>query len=120
MKFNRFLGFGGMEIETAFRYNLPITFIIMNNNGIYAGLDSTTFEEIQKDTHPCLAIPPTSLLPNIKYDKLSLAFEGFQGFSAKTPDGIFYYLESTFLLIKYFNKKIKFRIRKCIESQFKC
>jgi len=31
-------GFGGMEIETAFRYNLPIIFIIFNNNGIYGGL----------------------------------------------------------------------------------
>jgi 2-hydroxyacyl-CoA lyase 1 len=47
-------GFGGMEIETAFRYNLPITFIIMNNNGIYAGLDEKTFNEIQQDNDPCL------------------------------------------------------------------
>jgi hypothetical protein len=60
----------------------------MNNNGIYAGLDRGMFEEIQKDTHPCLAIPPTSLLPGIQYDKLSLAFEGFKGFSVATPEGI--------------------------------
>ena len=37
-----------------FRFNLPIIFIIINNNGIYAGLDEKTFKEIQKDNHPCL------------------------------------------------------------------
>ena len=72
------------------RYNLPITFIIFNNNGIYAGLDEQTFADIQTDTHPALAIPPTSLLPNIKYDQFSKAFDGFQGFSAKTPEGNFF------------------------------
>src|SRR5215207_4619805 len=30
-------GFSGMEIETACRYKLPITFIIVNNNGIGGG-----------------------------------------------------------------------------------
>ena len=28
-------GFSGMEIETMFRYKLPIIVIIINNNGIY-------------------------------------------------------------------------------------
>jgi len=32
-------GFSGMELETACRYKLPIIFIIINNNGIYGGLD---------------------------------------------------------------------------------
>jgi hypothetical protein len=30
-------GFSGMEIETAVRFHLPITVVIINNNGIYAG-----------------------------------------------------------------------------------
>jgi 2-hydroxyacyl-CoA lyase 1 len=33
-------GFSGLELETAVRYKLPITFIIINNNGIYGGLDT--------------------------------------------------------------------------------
>lgn len=78
-------GFGGMEIETAYRYNLPIIFIVFNNNGIYAGLDSETFNAITQESDPCLTIPPTSLYPNIHYDKLSHAFDGFQGFNAETP-----------------------------------
>ncbi len=48
------LGFGGMEIETAFRYNLPIIFVIFNNNGIYGGLEKSAFSEIQKSGDPCI------------------------------------------------------------------
>ncbi len=47
-------GFGGMEIETAFRYNLPIIFIIFNNNGIYGGLDQETFDSVTSEGDPCL------------------------------------------------------------------
>jgi 2-hydroxyacyl-CoA lyase 1 len=47
-------GFGGMEIETAFRYNLPVIFVIFNNNGIYGGLDKATFEDLKNDGDPCL------------------------------------------------------------------
>ena len=31
-------GFSGMEVEVACRYNLPITFVIINNNGIGGGV----------------------------------------------------------------------------------
>jgi 2-hydroxyacyl-CoA lyase 1 len=47
-------GFGGMELETAFRYKLPIVFIIFNNNGIYGGLDKETFDDIQNSGDPCI------------------------------------------------------------------
>lgn len=40
-------GFSGMEIETMFRYKLPIVIVIVNNNGIYSGFDKETFMEIQ-------------------------------------------------------------------------
>ena len=33
-------GFSGMEVEVACRYNLPITFIIVNNNGIGGGINA--------------------------------------------------------------------------------
>jgi 2-hydroxyacyl-CoA lyase 1 len=32
-------GFSAMELETACRHSLPILFIIINNNGIYTGMD---------------------------------------------------------------------------------
>lgn len=40
-------GFSGMEIETMVRYKLPITIVIVNNNGIYGGFDNETFEAIR-------------------------------------------------------------------------
>jgi len=60
-------GFCGMEIEVACRYELPITFIILNNNGIYSGSES-----IQDRT----AIPATTLTPNSHYEKIMEAFGG--------------------------------------------
>lgn len=36
------------------RYQLPIIFIVMNNNGIYAGLDDDTFKEISDGSDPML------------------------------------------------------------------
>lgn len=38
-------GFSAMEIETVCRLGLPILFIIINNNGIYAGMDENAFKE---------------------------------------------------------------------------
>ena len=62
-------GFSGMEIETAcryrvdtmtlsiivnnnffYRYKLPIVFIIMNNNGIYRGMDNESWKTITDES----------------------------------------------------------------------
>lgn len=59
-------GFSGMEVETACRYNLPITFIIINNNGIMIGT---------KDFDP-QNIPPTAYTINARYEKIIEAFGG--------------------------------------------
>lgn len=40
-------GFSGMELETMVRYKLPITIVIVNNNGIYGGFDQETFDAIR-------------------------------------------------------------------------
>ncbi|XP_063159914.1 2-hydroxyacyl-CoA lyase 1 isoform X3 [Candoia aspera] len=45
-------GFSGMEVETICRHNLPIIIIIINNNGIYTGLDSETWKDILKLGEP--------------------------------------------------------------------
>lgn len=42
-------GFGGMEIETCFRYKLPIISVIINNNGIYGGVENTIWNEMRDD-----------------------------------------------------------------------
>lgn len=45
-------GFSGMEIETMFRYKLPIVIIIVNNSGIYAGVDAELYGELQNEGEP--------------------------------------------------------------------
>lgn len=42
-------GFSGMEVETMYRYKLPIVIIIVNNGGIYSGLDVETYNDIRSD-----------------------------------------------------------------------
>ena len=89
------------------RYQLPVIFIVMNNNGIYRGLDRDSWRSITQDTDQVLglrsvlnlancksvcnngffkiyySIPPTSLLYGIRYDKIASAF-GAKGYNAET------------------------------------
>ncbi|XP_018596148.1 2-hydroxyacyl-CoA lyase 1 isoform X3 [Scleropages formosus] len=41
-------GFSGMEVETMCRYKLPVIIIVVNNNGIYSGVDPHTWDELGK------------------------------------------------------------------------
>ena len=38
-------GFSAMEIETAARYNLPLQIFIINNNGIFTGVEELSAEK---------------------------------------------------------------------------
>jgi len=76
-------GFSGMEFETAARYKLPITFIIVNNSGIYAGLES---DELPDDRFS-LSMPVTQLSLAARYEKMALMVgeKGARGYLATTP-----------------------------------
>ena len=63
-------GFSGMEMETIVRYKLPIIVVIFNNNGIYGGFDEELFDDIRGDA-PSRNVPPTSLLPSVRYEKFT-------------------------------------------------
>ncbi|XP_074756578.1 2-hydroxyacyl-CoA lyase 1 isoform X3 [Athene noctua] len=78
-------GFSGMEVETICRYNLPILIIVVNNNGIYTGLDADSWKEMLKFGDPATCVPPVSLLPNSHYEKIMSAFGG-KGYFVKTPE----------------------------------
>lgn len=67
-------GFSGMELETIYRYNLPIVVIIVNNNGIYGGLDKELFQDIREGVDVTIATPPTSLLPSARYERMASIF----------------------------------------------
>jgi 2-hydroxyacyl-CoA lyase 1 len=60
-------GFSGMELETICRYQLPITIVVMNNNGIGGGLAEYPVNR---------PIPPNMLMPGARYEKLIEAFGG--------------------------------------------
>ncbi|KAI7864449.1 thiamine pyrophosphate enzyme, N-terminal TPP binding domain-containing protein [Spinellus fusiger] len=65
-------GFSAMELETAIRAKLPLLIIVINNNGIYYGLESDDYEQSRKSNN----LPPTSLSPETRYDMISEACGG--------------------------------------------
>jgi oxalyl-CoA decarboxylase len=69
-------GFSGMELETICRYQLPITTVIFNNNGVYRGTDVNP--RGGKD------VAPTVFVKGARYDKLIEAFGGI-GYHVTTP-----------------------------------
>jgi thiamine pyrophosphate-dependent acetolactate synthase large subunit-like protein len=62
------IGFSGMEIETACRYNLPVKIVVLNNGGIGGGIG-----HLPDDKN---AIPPRALIWGARYDKMMEAFGG--------------------------------------------
>jgi 2-hydroxyacyl-CoA lyase 1 len=69
------IGFSGMEMETICRHKLPITTIVINNNGIGGGVS-----ELRPDVPP----PPGALLPGARYEKVIEAFGG-RGYFVQQP-----------------------------------
>jgi 2-hydroxyacyl-CoA lyase 1 len=60
-------GFSGMEVETMCRYQMPITVVVINNNGIGGGVS---------ELRPGVAPPPSVLLPGARYEMVMQAFGG--------------------------------------------
>ena len=69
-------GFSGMEVETAMRYGLNITFVIVNNNGIGGG----------PDTLDPARVPPSAYTPQAHYEKMAEAFGGRGWFVTKVEE----------------------------------
>jgi len=66
-------GFSGMELETICRYELPVTTVVFNNNGVYRG------------DAPGTAYTPTGLLRDARYEKIIEAFGGAGYHVTDTP-----------------------------------
>ncbi|KAG8442951.1 hypothetical protein GDO86_011679 [Hymenochirus boettgeri] len=88
-------GFSGMEVETMCRYKLPIILIVVNNNGIYSGLDENTWNEMLKAGDPASNMPPVALMPNAHYEQVMMAFGG-KGHFAQTPEELQGALKASF------------------------
>ena len=62
------IGFSGMEIETACRYNLPVKIVVLNNGGIGGGIESFPEDRSQ--------LPPRVMAIGSGYVKIMDAFGG--------------------------------------------
>ena len=78
-------GFSGMEVEVACRYGMPITFIILNNNGISGGPDTINPEKVL----------PMQYVPKARYERVIEAFGG-DGYYVETPDELRPALDAAF------------------------
>ncbi|XP_063053992.1 2-hydroxyacyl-CoA lyase 1 [Engraulis encrasicolus] len=78
-------GFSGMELETMCRLKLPVLIIIINNNGIYSGVDSQTWKLLEEMGDLTTVAPPVTLLPDCRYDLMMSAFGG-RGYLVRTAE----------------------------------
>ncbi|KAK7205876.1 2-hydroxyacyl-CoA lyase-like protein 1 [Myxozyma melibiosi] len=72
-------GFSAMELETATRSDLPLAIFVMNNNGVYHGVDPEAY-----GTQSEKPLPSTALGFETRYDLISQAVGGI-GLVARTP-----------------------------------
>jgi len=84
-------GFSLAEVETAARFNLPITFIIFNNGGVYGGdrrppsLVESAKKGLDATSGASADPPPTAFVPGARHDLIAVAF-GARGFRATTAE----------------------------------
>ena len=70
------IGFSGMEIETACRYNLPVKVVVLNNGGIGSGTEKYPEDPFNN--------PPRALIAGARYDKMMESFGG-KGWFVEDP-----------------------------------
>lgn len=75
-------GFSGLEIETAVRAHLPMIIVVMNNSGIYKGIDAKRFSYEEYDK-----LPSTALSKETRYDLLAQSL-GAQGILVKNEQEV--------------------------------
>ena len=71
------IGFSGMEMETACRYQLPVKIVVFNNGGIGPG-------HAEHPKNPLQNLRPNALIYGARYDKMMEAFGG-KGWFVENP-----------------------------------
>lgn len=67
-----------MELETAARAKLPLIILVINNSGIYHGLEADDYQSSRSSN----TLPSTALSPDTRYDLIAEACGG-RGWIAK-------------------------------------
>ncbi|KAA8908309.1 hypothetical protein TRICI_004795 [Trichomonascus ciferrii] len=75
-------GFSAIEVETAVRSKLPMVIYVMNNSGVYHGVDPSAYDN--QDQKP---LPPTALQLDTKYHALAESL-GAKGYLATTLEEV--------------------------------
>ncbi len=78
------MGNSGFDIETALRYELPIVYVVTNNDGWLTGMKYQFYGKNWDVLGPQDRRHGQAFLPGIRYDKLSEVF-GIHGEYVKTP-----------------------------------
>uniref|UniRef100_A0A673HGD1 2-hydroxyacyl-CoA lyase n=1 Tax=Sinocyclocheilus rhinocerous TaxID=307959 RepID=A0A673HGD1_9TELE len=81
-------GFSGMEVETicsVHNIKLVLFALLINNNGIYSGVDPETWKEMEKMGDMTTIAPPVTLLPEARYEQVMSAFGG-RGYLVRTVE----------------------------------
>ncbi|XP_050523763.1 2-hydroxyacyl-CoA lyase 1 [Daktulosphaira vitifoliae] len=88
-------GFSGMEVETMVRYKLPIVIVVVNNNGIYGGVDENVWAAFQDSDSLPNTTPPNCLSVNIHYEKILEMF-GRKGYFCTTTEQVSIAIKNAF------------------------
>jgi 2-hydroxyacyl-CoA lyase 1 len=75
-------GFSAIEVETAVRSKLPMVIYVMNNSGVYHGVDPSAYDK--QNQKP---LPPTALQLDTKYHLLAESL-GAKGYLASTLEEV--------------------------------
>lgn len=75
-------GFSLAEVETAVRSQLPMVIVVMNNSGVYHGVDPSRYADIE-----AAPLPATALQLETKYHVLAEAF-GARGYEVRTLEQV--------------------------------
>ncbi|KAF5296436.1 hypothetical protein FQR65_LT01423 [Abscondita terminalis] len=79
-------GFSGMELETMERYKLPILIVIVNNSGIYGGVDKETSKDLREGENLGQSLPSTILGFATKYESMMTMFGKSGHFCQTIPE----------------------------------
>ena len=89
-------GLGGMDIETALRYDVPVVYVVTNNNGWMSAIEYFNYGKNWRALGPQDQPYGEAFLPGLRYYKISEVFPGIHSEHVTEPSQIRPALERAF------------------------